>query len=120
MIELGGGNIEGAYYARKGTCEWWFGWLDKAIQTYNMIIDACEDAGTQEAGLMYMSLQWVHMWKGNYKQVIMLKDDVDRMLGQEFNPRIYVMFLAATSMAYTCIGQWDHAVEEGKKRTPDC
>ena len=94
----------------------WFGHFDQAIHTLTKAAELCEAAGNAEdAGQAYMLLQWSHMLKGDYDQVLTLKEDVLRMMAQRFNLRWYVWALDAASVAYTWLGRWEDAVEEGHK-----
>jgi tetratricopeptide (TPR) repeat protein len=50
---------------------------------------------------------------GDFNKAIVLKKDVLRLLDMAFNSRTYVLSMAATSMAYSQMGQWDQAKEDG-------
>ena len=62
-----------------------------------------------------MLLEWSYMWQGDYDQVLTLKEDALRMMAQRFNLRWYLFVVTAASSAYTALGHWDHAVEDGHK-----
>ena len=56
--------------------------------------ELCEAAGNAEdAGQAYMLLQWSHVLKGDYDQVLALKEDVLRMMAQRFHLRWYAWAL---------------------------
>ena len=99
-----------------GWGEYGFGHFNQAIQTVTKAAEFCEAAGNPEdAGLAYVVWEWSHMWQGDYDQVLTLKEDVLRMMAQRFNLRWYVWAFDAASLAYTALGHWDHAVEDGHK-----
>jgi len=115
-IDLGNKGLLGAFYAGKGWCEWWFGYFDQSVQSASKAAELCEATGEAErAGGAYELLQWNHVCKGNFHQAIVLKEDTDRMMEQQFNLRTSVYAFCAASWAYTFLGRWDEAVEEGQE-----
>jgi class 3 adenylate cyclase/tetratricopeptide (TPR) repeat protein len=109
-------ELLGAFYARLGNCEYSFGNYDQAIQTLTKAAELCEAAGNaEEAGYAYVFWQWSHLDRGNYDQVLALKEDVLRVMEQQFNLRWHTYALSAAARAYACLGRWDEAVEEGQK-----
>ena len=115
-VRLGDPGLLGAFYARLGYCEWVFGHLDKAIQTFAKAVDLCETSGrAEDAGQAYSQWQWTHVFRGDYDQVLALKERAVRVLERHFNLRWYAWALAAASWAYAFLGRWEHAVEEGQK-----
>jgi tetratricopeptide (TPR) repeat protein len=109
-------GLLGVFYNGLGWGEYGFGHFNQAIQTLTKAAELCEAAGNPEnTGQAYMLLQWSYMWKGDYDQVLTLKEEVLRMLAQRFNLRWYLFALTAASLAYTALGHWDHAVEDGHK-----
>jgi tetratricopeptide (TPR) repeat protein len=106
----------GAFYACLGWCARWFGRLDEAIQTLTTAAHLCEAAGNIDAaGLAYIVLQYSYLDKGDYEQVLALKERALRTLEQQFHLRYYVWALTAASWAYTCLGRWEDAIGEGQK-----
>jgi tetratricopeptide (TPR) repeat protein len=90
--------------------------LDQSIQTETKAVELNEASGNAEdAGYAYMILQFAYLLKGDYDLTITYKEDAIRMLKQQFNLRWYLWAIAATSLAYTWLGRWDDAVEEGQK-----
>jgi tetratricopeptide (TPR) repeat protein len=115
-VRVGDPGLLGAIYARMGWGEWTFGYFDQAIQTLTKAADLCDVAGNAEdAGQAYMLLQWSHLLKGDYDQVLTLKAQVLRVMEQRFNLRWYAWALKAASLAYAWLGRWDDAVDEGQK-----
>jgi predicted ATPase len=113
--ELGNPGLLGAFYARLGHCGYSFGNYDQAIQTLNKAAELCEAAGNaEEAGYAYVFWQWSHLDRGNYDRVLALKEDVLRMMEQQFNLRWNTYAVCAAARAYACLGRWDEAVEEGQ------
>jgi tetratricopeptide (TPR) repeat protein len=109
-------RLLGAYYARMGWGEWTFGSFDQAIQTLTKAAELCDVAGNPEdAGQAYLLLQWSHLSKGDYDQVLALKAEVLRTMAQQFDLRWYAWALKAASLAYAWLGRWDEAVDEGQK-----
>jgi tetratricopeptide (TPR) repeat protein len=115
-VRVGDQGLLGAFYTGLGWGEYGFGHFNQAIQTLAKAAECCEAAGNlEDAGLAYVVWEWSYMWKGDYDQVLILKDDVLRMMAQRFNLRWYLFAVTAASLAYTALGHWDHAVEDGHK-----
>jgi tetratricopeptide (TPR) repeat protein len=62
-----------------------------------------------------MYLGWSHVDRGDFEQVIALKEDVLHKIEERFNLRWYVRLLCVVSRAYSYLGRWDQAVEEAQK-----
>lgn len=115
-VELDDPGLLGAFYARLGHCDWSFAAFDQSIQTLKKAAQLAEATGCfEEAGYAYMFLQWSQWFKGDYDQVLTLKEDVLRKMEQRFNLRSYVIALVCGSLAYSHLGLWGKAVEEGQK-----
>jgi tetratricopeptide (TPR) repeat protein len=115
-IELNDQGLLGAFYSRLGACEWWFGHIDRAIQTLTKAIDLCEAGEKREdIGRAYMSLQWSHLWKGDYDKVVALKEAALLQMDQQVSLRPYALALAGASWAYSHMGKWDSAIEYAQK-----
>jgi tetratricopeptide (TPR) repeat protein len=113
-VGLGDPAVLGSFYTCKGSCEWWFGLLSQSVQTLTEAARLCEEVGDVErAGNVAMSLQWSYLWIGDFEHAIALKEDVRRLTEKAFNSRTYVLSMSATSMAYSKMGQWDHAIKDG-------
>ena len=99
-IELNDEKQLAGLYSAMGTIEWWFGYIDHAIQTVTKGVDFSKAIGGNEyLALQYLSLQWSYMWKGDYEQVIRLKQNILEIMKQQFDLRCYVMSLAVTAWA---------------------
>jgi tetratricopeptide (TPR) repeat protein len=108
-------GLLGALYTGKGWCEWWFGYFDQAIETGTKAAELCKGVGDAEkAGGAYMSLQWCYVCKGDYYKSIALKEDTLGSMEHRFNLRTCVYGFCAAVWAYTFLGRWDEAVEEGQ------
>jgi len=113
-VGLGEPGILGPFYACLGSIQWWFGFLSQSARTLAEAARLCEAAGDAErAGNVMNSLQWSYLWMGDLDKVIDLKKDVLRLLDTAFNSRTYVLSMAATSMAYSQMGQWELAKKDG-------
>jgi tetratricopeptide (TPR) repeat protein len=113
---IGNPELLGAFCGRLGHCHHLFGHYDQAIQTLTKAAELCQEAGNAEdAGHAYVFWEWSHLDRGDYERVLALKEDVLRMMDQQFNLRWHTYALCAASRAYACLGRWDEAVEEGKK-----
>jgi tetratricopeptide (TPR) repeat protein len=76
----------------------------------------CEAAGNAEdGGGAYSILEWIYMHRGEFDKALAAKDEALRKMGEQFSLRTYVRALAHATMALSHLGQWDKAVEEGKK-----
>jgi class 3 adenylate cyclase/tetratricopeptide (TPR) repeat protein len=90
--------------------------MAKAIQTFAKAAELCQGAGNvEDAGYAYVYWQFSHFDKGDFERVLVLKEDVLRMLERRFNLRFYTYALAVASRAYACLGRWDEAVEEAQR-----
>ena len=115
-VELDEPGLLGALYAGMGFCEWMFGYNEKSIQTSTKAAELCEAAGNApHAALAYLRSQWAHVWKGDYKKAIALKEDILRNLEQQFSLQPCVYCFSGASLTYLYLGRWDLAVEEGKE-----
>ncbi len=116
VAKLKNQRIRGAFCLRSGGCEWVFGDLDKAVETLTKGARLCEAAGdTEEVGLGYYVLGYVHLARGDYQRVLELKEDVLRMGENGFHLRRYVRACCTASEACSELGRWDEAVELGQK-----
>ncbi len=114
-LELENPGLLGAFYVRIGHCEWSFGYTQKAIQTATKGAELCEAGGNvRGAADAYVTVQWGHVWKGDYDKAIALKEDILRKMEQQFILRWYVWAFCGASLAYGFLGLWDLAVKEGK------
>jgi len=115
VAEINNIGLAGGMYTRIGTCEFYFGSFDKAIQALTKAIKLCEASGnTEYAGSAFNVLRLSHLFKGHFDMVFALKEDVLRMLSVHFNLLGYVRAIFANSMAYAYCGCWDKALEEGQ------
>jgi tetratricopeptide (TPR) repeat protein len=109
-------GIRGAFCIRLGGCEWAFGDLDKAAETLTKGTRLCEAAGdTEEVGVGYYVLGYVHLARGDYDRVFELKEDLLRMGENGFHLRRYVRAFCISSEACSELGLWDEAIELGQK-----
>jgi class 3 adenylate cyclase/tetratricopeptide (TPR) repeat protein len=109
-------GLLGAFYVGVGLCEWWLGNYDKAIQIETKAAKMCEASGRiADAAFAYNMFQWCYLPKGDYEQVITYKEEVLRLMKQQFNLRWYVWSFLSTSWAYGESGRWDKALENGKE-----
>ena len=75
-----------------------------------------KDAGNlEDAAYACMLLQWCYFNKGDFGQVLSLKNEALQLLEQQFNLRWYVWTLCAVSLTYCILGCWNKSIEEGKK-----
>ncbi len=114
--ELKNQELLGAFYARLGHCEFSFGNYDQAIQTLSKAAELAEASGNvEDAGYAYVFWEFSHFDRGDFERVLALKEDVLRMMKQQFNLRWHTYALSIASRAYSCLGRWDEAVEEAQK-----
>ena len=108
-------TILGAYYGRLGTCEWWFGRLDQAIETCTKACELLEATGRpKELGLVNLGLQWGHLYRGDFDRTVALKEAILSLLAEHSHPRAEGLAFIGASWAYSFLGQWDQAVEDAK------
>jgi len=109
-------GLLGAFYARLGFCEFSFGQFDQAIQTLTKAAELAEASGNvEEAGHAYERLEWSHVFRGHYDRALALKEEAIRRMEQRFNLRWHVRALCGALRAYSVLGRWEEAVEEGQK-----
>ena len=114
---LGNPELLGAFYARLGHCEYSFGHFDQAIQTLTKAAELAEASGNVEDARVRVCVVWIwsHLDRADFDRVLALKEDVLRTMEQRFNLRLYTYALSVASRAYSYLGRWDEAVEEGQK-----
>ena len=114
--ELGNPELLGAFYGRLGQCGYLFGKYDQAIHTLGKAAKLFQVAGnTKEAGYAYLYWEYCHLDRGDYEQVLNLKEDVLRAMEHQLNLPLHTYALSAASRAYAYRGHWDEAVEEAQK-----
>jgi tetratricopeptide (TPR) repeat protein len=115
-VELGNQGLLGRLYACLGNCEYWFGSLGKSIQTFTKAIELCETPGNAEYALdAYRNLLWSYWFLGDFNLNLTFGEKALRILDSAFDPLKYVHMVSITSFAYSFLGRWDRAVEEGQK-----
>jgi len=109
-------SLFGFFCACLGGFEASLGFLDHSIQTLSKAAERCDAAGNNEGvALAYSLLQWTHLFKGNFDEVLILTKDALRKMDKQFILRWYVYTLYGAALAYAGLGRWDEAKEEGKK-----
>jgi len=107
-------GLYGTLLARMGWCEWSFGEFERAIVTTRRAAELCERNGDAEgAGQALVHLQWSQMCRGDFAASLSSREDVLRMLEQQFNVRWHLFTFAAASLTNTWLGRWDEAMEAG-------
>ena len=115
-IELNDETLLGAFYALLGRCEYNNGYLDQAIVTVRKAIEFCEASGNFESAIFsYLTLQLSHMYRGDFEEVIKLKDEIFRVMKERLNDRWYALESCSASWAFSHLGRWDEAIEEGQR-----
>jgi tetratricopeptide (TPR) repeat protein len=115
-VELGNQGLLGRLYASLGNCEYWFGKLGKSIQTFTKAIELCETPGNAEYALdAYRNLLWSYWFLGDFNLNLTFGEKALRILDSAFDPPKYVHLVSVISFAYSFLGRWDRAVEEGQK-----
>jgi tetratricopeptide (TPR) repeat protein len=113
---LGNPELLGAFYARLGDCEYSFGNYARAIQRSTKAAELAEVSGNvEEAEYAYIRLEWSYFMRGDFDRVLALKEDLLRMMEQQFNLRWHTYTVSIASRAYGCLGRWEKAIEEGQK-----
>jgi tetratricopeptide (TPR) repeat protein len=109
-------GVLGAYFTRLSHCEWIFGFYNRAKQSVTKAVELCEASGTaEEAAYAYVMLQWNHLTRNEYDQAISLKKKVLAYLAKSYNLRWHVWMCSTVSWAFTWLGHWKEAVEEGQE-----
>ncbi len=116
VIKTENPKLLGLYYVRLGNCEWSFGNFNQAIQTLTKGAELCETSGSiGDAGYAYLLVEWSHLYNADYDLSIAFKKDALRRIDKRICPRWYIWALCGASWAYSKLGRWNAAVEEGLK-----
>ncbi len=114
-VALNNPELLGGFYTRRALCEWYFGYVNVSHETAKKAVHLSEACGNAfDAGYAYGISQWILYHKSNYAAVLQLKEKVIRSFEKSFSLRGYVWSICAVSMAYSHLGQWDKAVQEGE------
>jgi tetratricopeptide (TPR) repeat protein len=114
--ELGNQGILGQFYVRLGSCEQWFGELDKSIKTLIKAIELCGSTGnTEYVRDAYFHLQRSYYWSGDYDLCLESGENFLKILDSDFDPSSYVYSVSVMAWAYADLGNWERATEEGKR-----
>jgi tetratricopeptide (TPR) repeat protein len=106
----------GAFYSRRGHCEYSFGQFAQGIKTLTKAAELCEAAGNiEDAGFAYTWLEWSHLYRSDYDRVLAVKEKLLQTMERRFNLRWYVMGLCGASRARICLGRWDGAAQEAQE-----
>ena len=115
-VEVGDQGLLGRFFVAMGTCQWWIGAYDQALEALEKATELCEASGALEfAGQACVMSQWSHLCKGNYEQVFTLKKEALRTTEGQFNLRSYVYAFETAAWACTSLNRWDDAIENGEK-----
>jgi class 3 adenylate cyclase/tetratricopeptide (TPR) repeat protein len=115
-VKLGEPGLLGRLYGGLAYCEFAFGQLDRSIEISRRAAELGEAVGdAQGAGLAYVIWEWCHLWKGDYDQVLGLKEQTLGSLARQFHLRWYALAFFGASWALTCLGRWDAAVAEAQQ-----
>ncbi len=115
-IDLNQPEFYVAFNSRLAMCEWWFGQLDQAIQRLS-------EANKLSSSFLYseysilppVCLLWCYVQRGDFENVLSLKNEAEQQLEKNFNLRYHVYTLTAVSYALRNIGNWDDAISEGEQ-----
>jgi tetratricopeptide (TPR) repeat protein len=115
-LQIGDPRWMGIYYRSKGYCEMSFGRFDQSIETLTKAAEFSKDAG-ETVGVLGTTtfLAWGYFQRGEYEQVLRLKDEALRKLNKTFDLNWYASIHCVTSWTYSCFGQWNSALIDGKK-----
>ena len=115
-VDLQNQSMLGAFYSRMGLCEFGLGYFDKAITTLTKAAELCEKAGNSEdSGFALAWLEWSFLYKGEFEKVLATGQRLLRTMDRKFNIYWYAWGVCGISRAYSCLGQWDKAIEESLK-----
>ena len=109
-------SVAGWFYVGLEYCENAFGLFEQAVKTGEKAVKLYESVKNAEyPGVAYMLLAWTHLFRGDFDRVLELKEQtLRRMEETRFSHHIYVRAVTGASAAYTRLGRWEEAFEEGK------
>lgn len=114
-IRIDNPDLIGAFYGQLGQCHFAFGHYDKAIDTLSRAATLSMSKGNKEnATHAYAYLILSHLDQGNYEDVLRLRNDLVQVSDELSNIRWYVRGLSAVGNAYSHLGKWGLAIQEGK------
>jgi tetratricopeptide (TPR) repeat protein len=92
------------------------GSFDKAIDSATRAVELSGHSGNiGYAARALVSQQFSYLYKADFDKVFGLKEDVLRMMAEQFDLLTYVRSFLATSIAFTWCGRWDEAIKNGEK-----
>ena len=114
--ELDDDFLLGGYLARLGHREWTvLADFPRAAATLREAAEICERAGNEvDAGAAYAILAWTYQQIGDYPLVEVNRDLALAKLRRRFHPIWFQNTHAGSVLAYTCAGQWRHALREAE------
>ncbi len=112
--ELDDDFLLGGYLARLGHREWTvLADFPRAAATLREAAEICERAGNEvDAGAAYALLAWTYQQIGDYPLVEVNRDLALAKLSRRFDPIWFQYAHAASVLAYTYAGQWEHALRQ--------
>jgi tetratricopeptide (TPR) repeat protein len=109
-------GLTGAFLVRLGLCEWTFGYFDQAMETSKRGAELCEETGDAKAtGFALGTIQWSRLYRGEFDEVLDLKNDILRKMEEQFNLRTYLRALEVSSLACSWRGWRQQAIEQGEQ-----
>ena len=115
-VELKDPDLLGAFYARLGECEFYFGHYNQSIQSLTKATELIEASkNVEEADYAYLRLEWSHQMRGDFDQVLALKEDLLKTMKRRFNFQVYIYALSVVCRTYSYLGRWKEAVKEGRE-----
>ena len=115
LPEIRSSHVAGAFYVSIAFCELMFGAYDRAIENAKRGVALCEMAGhAVGAGRGMIVLLNSHVFRGELKRTVAMKEEALRHGDERVNPRTAVVISNAFANAYASLGCWHEAVEWGK------
>jgi class 3 adenylate cyclase/tetratricopeptide (TPR) repeat protein len=107
-------GLRGRYTDHVGHCQWLLHDGEKALETLLSAVALCEQGGNfAGAGIACCLLEWVHLTLGNYGEVPGWEAKALQAFAKDFDPHWYMWTRSAGTYAYSEIGCWQQAFEDG-------
>jgi len=109
-------RIVAAFNTCLGWCEYALGHYREAIQAGKEAVGLFTSSGyPDDAGAALCVQQWSRLWKGDYDEVLALRDKVLDILERRPRLRWYMLTLSTAAWAHSFMGRWERALGEGER-----
>jgi tetratricopeptide (TPR) repeat protein len=114
-------GLRGHFQSCLGHCQFGLGRPVQAIRTLGPAAALCEEAGNFEgAGQAYVHLQWSHLIRGDFEDVLAFEVPALAVLARAPNLRLRLYALSASTWACARLARWDSGIERAMTALAEC